>query len=483
MTKTTPCRVFLLRHGQAQMPDEQGQVWNYSEAALTPAGRRCAAELATALQSVHLDAVFTSDLRRARETAEAIATPRGIPLVLDARLREVDIGDFEGMTLPSLRHVDHRFLPWLEIYFEGRHPGPAFHVPANLPWPGGESVAGALNRVLPVFLDIVRNYQGRTIALCSHAYVLQALLSHIVGADVSKYWTFAGLHASLTLAEIGTDGRGVLRTMNGDVGFAGLVGGRLPLRERETSPPPDSPTGRAALADLRNTCRVFVARHGQSMVVESGEPVYSHHPIGLTADGRRQAERLATILAPVRLDAVYTSDLNRARETAKFVADAQGLEPIVVPELIEVSLGDFEGMTLDRVHAEHELFVPWLEVAFNERFPSDAFHHPAELGFPNGESVLEVYERVIDPFLRIVRAHLGGTVAVVSHGWVLQSLLCHVLGAPITSYFRLQLRYAEPTLVEIDADGLGVLEVLSAGSRVQEAAGPGPLAETQGGSR
>jgi broad specificity phosphatase PhoE len=179
---------------------------------------------------------------------------------------------------------------------------------------------------------------------------------------------------------------------------------------------------------------------------------------------------------------VYTSDLNRARETAQFVADAQGLDPIVVPELIEISLGDFEGMTLDRVHAEQKHFVPWLEVAFNERFPSDEFHHSAELVFPNGESVLGVYQRVIDPFLRIVGAHLGGTVAVISHGWVLQPLLCHILGAPITSYFRLQLRYAEPTLVEIDADGLGVLEVLSGGSRVQEAGGPGPLAETRGGS-
>jgi broad specificity phosphatase PhoE len=457
------------------MPDERGRVWSYSDVGLTPTGRRRAAELATALEPVPLDAVFTSDLRRARETAEAIATPRGIPLVSDGRLREVNIGDYEGMTLPRLRELDHRFLPWLEIYFEGRHASPDFHIPADLPWPGGESIAGALSRVLPVFLDIVRNHQGRTIALCSHAYVLQALLCHIIGADVSQYWTFAGLHASLTLAEVGTDGRGVLRTMNGDLGLAGLVGGRLPLRERETSPPPDPPTGSAALSDLRSTCRVFLARHGQSMVVEGGEPVYSHHPIGLTDEGRRQAEGLASILAPVRLDAVYTSNLNRALETGKFVADAQGLEPIVVPELIEISLGAFEGMTLDRVHAEQKDFIPWLEVSFNERFPSDEFHHPAELVFPNGESVLGVYQRVIDPFLRIVRAHLGGTVAVISHGWVLQPLLCHILGAPITSYYRLQLRYAEPTLVEIDADGLGVLEVLSGGSRVQEAAGPGPI--------
>jgi alpha-ribazole phosphatase len=474
MADTAPCRVFLLRHGQAQMPDQQGRIWSYSEAALTPAGRRRAADLANVLESVHIDAVYTSDLRRARETAEAIATPRGIPLLPDPRLRELDIGDFEGMTLERLREVDPRFLPWPEIYFDGRHAGPHRHVPADLRWPGGESVADALDRVLPVFLDIVRHHQGETIALCSHAYVLQALLCHIVGADVSQYWAFSGLHASLTLAEVGTDGRGLLRTMNGDLGLTELVGGRLPFRQRETPRSPDP--------DLDSTCRVFLARHGQSMVVEGGEPVYSHNPIGLTPDGRLQAERLAAALAPVRLDAVYTSNLNRAGETAQFVAAAQGLEPIVLPELIEISLGDFEGMTLERVHAEHQRFIPWLEVSFNERFPSDDFHHPADLVFPNGESVTGVYERVIEPFLQIVRSHLGGTVAVISHGWVLQPLLCHILGAPITNYFRLQLRYAEYSLVEIDAAGLGVLEVLSAGSRVQEEGGPGTLAETRGGS-
>jgi broad specificity phosphatase PhoE len=306
--------------------------------------------------------------------------------------------------------------------------------------------------------------------VCTHAYVLQAFLCHVVGCDVSQYWSFAGLPASLTLAEVGPDGRGVLRTMNADTGLASFVGGRLPLRERSVPRGAGSPTPSTADADLRSTCRLFLVRHGQSVVVEDGEPVYSHHPVGLTAAGRRQAERLASSLAPVGLDAVYSSDLNRARETAAPLAAAQGLTALARPELREISLGDFEGMTLARVQAEHQRFIPWLEVAYNERFPSADFHHPAELPFPGGESVLAVYERVIGPFLGIVRAHLGGTIAVVGHGWVLQSLLCHVLGAPVTNYFRLQLRYAVPALVEVDADGLGVLETFNRDTHVHAAA-------------
>jgi alpha-ribazole phosphatase len=483
MSGTASCRMFLLRHGRAEMPDEHGRVWNYSDAALAAAGRRRAAELGALLSSVPIDAVFTSDLRRARETAEAIASPQEVPVIPDPRLRELNIGDFEGMTLPRLRQIDRRFLPWLEIYFEGRHAGPDFHIPSDLAWPGGESVAGTLRRALPAFLDIAREWQGRTVAVCTHAYVLQALLCHVVDLDVSQYWTFAGLNASLTLVEVGADGRGVVRTLNGDLGLDMLVAGRLPLRGQDGMVVEDSPKSGAGSDDLRSTCRVFLARHGQSMVVEEGEPVYSHHPIGLTPDGRRQSQRLASALAPVRLDAVYTSDLNRAQETAGPLAAVQGLEPVVMPELREISLGDFEGMTLARVHAEQERFVPWLEVSFNDWFPSEEFHHPAELAFPGGESVLAVYERVIEPFQRIIRAHLGGTIAVISHGWVLQPLLCHVLGAPAHSYFRLQLRYAAPSLVEVDANGRGVLEVLNGRTEVRKAANAGQAPSGSKGDR
>ncbi len=466
MTGSAPCRMFLLRHGRAEMPDAEGRVWNYSEAPLAEGGRQRAAEVGAGLTAVPLDAVVTSDLRRARETAEAIAKPHGLPVTVERRLRELDIGDFEGMTLPRLREVDHRFLPWLEVYFAGRHAGPGFHVPADLAWPGGESIEAAQRRSLPAFVELARRWAGGTVAICTHAYVLQALLCHVVGMEVSQYWALAGLPASLTLVEVGDDGRGVIRTLNADLDHSLLVGGRLPLR---------GATARPDGVDVPDTCRVFLARHGQSMVVEEGEPVYSHHPIGLTPDGTRQADRLAANLTPVRLDAVYTSDLNRARETAEPLAAAQGLVPTVVPELREISLGNFEGMTLAGVHAEHEPFIPWLEVSFKERFPSEDFHHPADLAFPGGESVLMVYERTIDAFLQIVRRHLGGTVAVVGHGWVLQPLLCHVLGAPVRNYFRLQLRYAVPTLVEVDADGVGVLEVLNGGVDAIEAIG-GPVA-------
>jgi broad specificity phosphatase PhoE len=282
---------------------------------------------------------------------------------------------------------------------------------------------------------IAAAHGGSTVAVGVAPAVADVFLARVVESPAGPLPGLAVRAGTTTVVDVGADGRGVIRSLNGDLAPAKLA--QEPV-----------PAGR---------CRVVVARHGQAMAVEDGEPVYSHHPIGLTALGRHQAERLAAALAPLAPDAVYTSDLNRAIETAGSVAAVAGLSPVVMPELREIFLGDLECQTLARVHAEHPPFVPWLEVTFNHRFPTEEFHHPADLVFPGGESVATVWDRVRGPFLGLARRHLGATVAVVAHGWVLQPLLCHVIGLPVDRYFRLEVPYAAPTVIEIDADGRGGL--------------------------
>jgi broad specificity phosphatase PhoE len=459
-----PARVFLARHGSARMPDADGRIWNYSDAELTEVGLAQATELGEALREVDVDAIYTSDLLRARQTSEVIGRATGAPIAMDRRLREVDIGEHEGTTLARLRERHHEFVPWLEIAFGARFPQAGFRIPASLRFPGGESVTDMLDRALPSFLEIARQRQGQTVVLVAHQWLVQALLCHIVAAGVDRYDRFAVPQASLTFAEVAPDGRGVLYVLNGRRRLTDAAGGRV-VRSRSASRAAPDP-------DAKATCRLFLIRHGHAMRVEEGEPVYSHRPVPLTDTGEEQARRLARVLTDVPLDAIYTSDLLRASQTAETVAAGREVAPTVEPGLREVSLGDFEGMTLERVRAEHPRFAPWLEVAFAGTFPTEEFHHPADLRFPSGESVLDIHERVRQVFRRIVKQHLGGNVAIVAHGWVIQPLLCSVVGCPPTEYFRLLLGYATVTLVEVDEDGHGVLEMLN---------GRLPLLETAGG--
>ena len=285
-----------------------------------------------------------------------------------------------------------------------------------------------------LFCELVRVRQNGTIVIVCERRVVQVLLSFVMEAGAENAHRFDVAELSLTAVEAGRDGHGVLRALNAD---------------------------RNAAPAAPGSSKVYLIRHGHAMSVEKGGPAYSHHPIPLSPHGREQAARVGAALQSGAVAALYSSDLVRARETSQIIGGAIGLDVVVDETLRELALGDFEGMTLERVHAEHPRFVPWLEITFRERFPTRDFHHPAELSFPNGQSVLEVHERALATFLRIVRANRGHTVAIVSHGWILQPLLCHIVGASPNLYYRFSLPTATLSLAAVGDDGRGELEIFN----------------------
>lgn len=320
----------------------------------------------------------------------------------------------------------------------------------------GDALGVAAERLPPLndLRTLARARQEETVVLVAPGDMLRPLLARLTRSDRAAADRFALRPMSLTFAEVGADGYGVLHLLNAD----------RPL------PPPG-----------RGGCRVVLVRHGQSMVVEEGGPVYSYYPVPLTGLGRRQAADLAEALADLELDAIYTSDLARAVETAEILAAPHGLPLTLDRDLREVHLGAFEGMTLNQVHAEQPDFAPWLEVAFNDLFASEEYHHRADLAFPEGESVLGAHTRISDAFGRIVTRHQGETVMVVAHAWGFQALLCHVVEADPRAYFRFQIRYATANVVEVDWDGRGVLHAINAGVDLSSVA-RGRLTKTAGGS-
>ena len=384
-----PARVFLARHGAAKTPGADGRAWNYSPAGLTPGGREEAARLGEVLSGVAVDLIVASDLGRTRETAEAIAGATGAPILIDPRLREVDIGEHEGASLLSLEQDAPDFVPFLAIPFGGRFPTPDFRIPSALRFPGGESVADMLARVLPAFLEIARERQDQTSVIVSHCWVLEGLLCHITGADVDNYDRWAMPHASLTLAELSTDGRGVVHVVNGTRDLRRAAGGRLRMGQGAQDPD----LGR----DQSDTCRVFLVGHGD-------------------------AAPLARTLRDVHIDAIYTSELLEAEETAAALAAWRGIEPTVEPAL--------------------------------------------------NEDVELVLDRALEAFRRIITANLGGAIAVAADRGAIQALLCHVTGGDPGQCFRFGLGQASLTLAEVDPGGRGVLEVFN---------GRVPLGELAGG--
>jgi broad specificity phosphatase PhoE len=186
--------------------------------------------------------------------------------------------------------------------------------------------------------------------------------------------------------------------------------------------------------------RYILIRHGES--VWNGERrIQGNQDPALSSRGRRQADLVAARISahlPKAAAAIYTSPLRRAAETAERIGWAIGLPVIPEPDLREMCLGTWEGMT-----------VPEIQVAFPgsyERWLADPLAHPA----PGGENLEAFARRVTGAFDRMRAAHPGTDLILVSHGGAIKALVCHVLEVPIRSLFRIKQDNTAVNIVDVD---------------------------------
>jgi uncharacterized phosphatase len=149
---------------------------------------------------------------------------------------------------------------------------------------------------------------------------------------------------------------------------------------------------------------ILLARHGETDW-NADRRVQGHSDTPLNDTGRAQAQALGDELSGVGIDAVYSSDLVRAHETARLVAEPLGLEVTAIRDLRERHFGTWEGLT------DEEIFA---------RFP-EARDGP----WGDGETREEMAERVLAALHRIADAHPDSSVLVVSHGGPLRAVLTH----------------------------------------------------------
>jgi broad specificity phosphatase PhoE len=168
---------------------------------------------------------------------------------------------------------------------------------------------------------------------------------------------------------------------------------------------------------------ILLARHGESDWNHERR-WQGHADRPLTERGQKQASALADRLEDIRLDAVYSSDLERARATAKVVATPRGLELRQLAALREVDVGSWSGLTREEAEQRHpEDFARWLQGC---------------AGWPDGETYEEMSERVLQAIAQIVAEHPEGRVLVVSHGGPIRAVHAAALGMDVHEYRRLR---------------------------------------------
>ncbi len=209
--------------------------------------------------------------------------------------------------------------------------------------------------------------------------------------------------------------------------------------------------------------RLILVRHGETDT-NKARLALGRADVELNEHGRWQAQRLALSLKDEAIGAIYSSPLKRALATAEPIASSHGLEVQVDEGLIEMDIGEMEGLTFQQVGERYPHFLQaWLggQAAYE--------------AMPGGERLLDVQERAWQAIERIRQRQEQGTVAAVTHNFVIITLLCRVLGLELANFRRLRHSVAAKSVLEMGRDRIIVVSFndtchLEADQAEQEAA-------------
>lgn len=181
-------KVILIRHGETAW-NAAKRYLGHSNITLNEDGFRQAELLAERLSRETVDAVYSSDLMRSLETAQLIAQKHKLPVNRDAGLREINFGEWEGLTYSAIMEGWPQLLS--SIYTS----------PGDISIPGGESFSSLRVRATTVLRRYIHNHPEETVAVVTHGGTIRVLLCDIMGMDICNMWTLCQDHTAVNVAE------------------------------------------------------------------------------------------------------------------------------------------------------------------------------------------------------------------------------------------------------------------------------------------
>lgn len=195
---------------------------------------------------------------------------------------------------------------------------------------------------------------------------------------------------------------------------------------------------------------LVLIRHAQNDWVQTGRLAGWTPGVHLNEEGQRQAEALGERLASAKLQAVYSSPLERAVETAEAVVKHYPEMQVQIDEGVgEVRFGEWTGDRLRKLRRKRL----W-EVVQN---------YPSGARFPNGESFRETQYRVVGALEALAQRHPGGRIAVVSHSDVIKLVVAHYAGIHLDLFQRLIISPASISIIALSRMGPRIIRLNDTG--------------------
>ena len=161
-------KILLVRHGETDWNRER-RFQGHADPPLNDAGREQARALAERLAGEQIDAVYSSDLRRARETAAILAAPHGLEVVAVRELREIDVGSWQGLSWPEIEEL----FPRARALARDGHG-----------WERGETYEQLGERIVRALGDIAARHPGQRVLVVGHGGTVRATRAFVEGVSV-----------------------------------------------------------------------------------------------------------------------------------------------------------------------------------------------------------------------------------------------------------------------------------------------------------
>jgi broad specificity phosphatase PhoE len=171
--------------------------------------------------------------------------------------------------------------------------------------------------------------------------------------------------------------------------------------------------------------KVYLVRHGQT-AWNLEEVFRGRMDIPLDETGKNEVHLAGEALKDETIHAIYSSPLSRSMETAENIAKFQNIEVTPLEAIIDISYGDWEGVSLDQVRKKYpDLYDLWLK-------------EPHKVSFPNGESLEEVRTRTVGAINKLLEKHKNENIALVAHRVPNKVICCSLLGIENNNFWRIQ---------------------------------------------